>query len=105
MIIFNTTYHVAPQQADRFLTWIRTEYVPAALRSGDLSHARLALVLADHAESDGDSYSLQFNVSDEETLSRWCREQGSLLSEIQRSLFGNEVLGFTTLLDEIDLLD
>lgn len=103
MIVFNTTYHVAKAQTDRFLEWVKSEYVPAVLCGGELSSPRLMLVLIDDEENEGNSYSLQFNVKNQETLSRWYHECGAVFNERQKRLFGEDVLAFSTLLEVVDL--
>lgn len=102
MVIFNTTYHVARGLEDQFINWLRETYLPMALKSEYLSLPRLSQVQCAE-EQEGSSFSLQFHVKDRDILSVWYNECGENLSEALYSRFGEQVLGYVTLLDEIDI--
>ena len=57
MIVYNTTFHAHNDAVERFLEWLRAEYIPRATVDGRLSEPRLTLVL-NAEESDGRNYSL-----------------------------------------------
>ena len=101
MIIFNTTYHVDSGLEDNFIAWLKENYIPVALRRGELSQPQLCRVMTTE-ECEGSSLSLQFHVKDVETLSRWYDEAGVELSEALVARFGDKVVGFNTLLEVID---
>lgn len=102
MIIFNTTFHVGDDVHDDCLLFFRNTYIPQAVSSGFLFDPRLALIHAQHEEN-GVSYSLQFKVKNVETLNHWLASDGQTLQTTLTSLFGNKVLGFITLLEEVSL--
>lgn len=85
-----------------FLNGSRGEYIPRATVDGRLSEPRLTLVL-NAEESDGRNYSLQFRASDVDTLRAWYEEVGDDLVEEMAKRFGHQVVGFSTLLEEVDL--
>lgn len=102
MIVYNTTFHAHNDAVERFLEWLRAEYIPRAIVDGRLSEPRLTLVL-NAEESDGRNYSLQFRASDVDTLRTWYEEVGDDLVEKMAKRFGHQVAGFSTLLEEVDL--
>jgi len=102
MIVFNTTFHAHNDSADRFVGWLRSEYVPQAVSDGRLTDPRLTIVL-NAEESDGKNYSLQFRVSDLDTLEAWYAEVGSKLLGAMSATFGHHAAGFSTLLEELEL--
>lgn len=102
MIVYNTTFHAHNDAVERFLEWLRSEYIPRAIVDGRLSEPRLTLVL-NAEESDGRNYSLQFRASDVDTLRAWYEEVGDDLVEEMTKRFGHQVAGFSTLLEEVDL--
>ena len=53
-------------------------------------------------ENEGVSVALQFHVADEETLSAWFDETGHELHHQLLRRFGNAMMGFSTLLEELD---
>ncbi len=102
MLVYNTTYHADKTRKEEFVNWLRNEYIPQALQRDELSETKLCRVLAED-ENDGMSISLQFHVHDLDTLSRWYEACGeSLLNEMRRK-FGNQVAGFSTLLEVLDI--
>ena len=88
MIIFNTTYHADHSRKDEFISWLKNFYIPAVLEHGALQ---------------GISLSLQFKSPDTDTLERWHEECGETLLCDMKKKFGKQVLGFSTLLEVIDL--
>lgn len=102
MIVYNTTFHAHKDQSERFVDWLRSDYVPAAIADGRLSQPRLTLVL-NAEESDGLNYSLQFSAADIDTLRAWYEETGDDLLAALTKRFGHSVAGFTTLLEEVEL--
>ncbi len=102
MIIFNTTYHADHARKDEFIGWLREVYIPTTLQHGILQEPQLTRIFADN-EEEGVSLSLQFKTVDSEVLNRWHEECGATLMAEMRERFGNQVLGFSTLLEMIDL--
>ncbi|MEG1617539.1 MAG: DUF4286 family protein [Bacteroidales bacterium] len=102
MIIFNTTYHVEMATVDDFVTYVRNQFVPAATRSEELTHPRLTRILS-HEDEGGVSFALQFQVTDPMKLDDWYDEIGDELNEEFVANFGEKVVGFSTLMEVIDL--
>ncbi len=102
MIIFNTTYHADHTRKDEFIGWLKEVYIPTTLQHGSLHEPQLTRIFADN-EEEGVSLSLQFKTANSEVLSHWHEACGAaLMAELQKR-FGNQVLGFSTLLEVIDL--
>lgn len=103
MIIYNTTYHVAEAKEQEFISWLRSVYIPRATASGELSAPQLTLVMGNEQDKQGNSYSLQFHVPSVETLEIWYRKTGiNLVKEIESS-FNQHVMGFSTLMQKLEL--
>jgi len=101
MIVYNTTFHVEDDILTESIEFLKSEYIPCAIRNGLLVNPLLQRVMQ-NVEA-GTSLCVQFRVKDEKTLHDWIREEGA---ELQRKLvvrFGNKMAGFSTLLEEIDL--
>lgn len=103
MIIFNTTYHVDDSLKNKFLDYIKTEYIPRAISSGILSQPRLAEILSQEEKPQGTNYALQFNVSDIKNLNRWYSESGLKLNDDFVAQFGEKVVGFSTLMKDCNI--
>jgi antibiotic biosynthesis monooxygenase (ABM) superfamily enzyme len=102
MIVFNTTFHAHTACEQLFLDWLRAVYIPQALADGRLSEARLTRVL-NAEESDGVNYSLQFRADNLDALHGWYAEVGDELVVAMARKFGQQVAGFSTLLEEVEL--
>lgn len=102
MIIYNTTYHIEDDIHDEYITFVKDELIPRALKSGHLSSPQLALIHSQHEES-GVSYSLQFRVADLAQLEEWILDSGQIIRADIAKRFGEKALGFMTLLEEVSL--
>ena len=100
MLIFNTTYHVEEDQEKYFLIWMQEYYLPEVEKKGMLHAPRIARVLS-HREEGSSCFTVQFEVEDSAKLHRWHREQGVLLNEELKKVFGEKVIGFPTLMEVI----
>lgn len=103
MIIYNTTYHVAETREEEFIQWLRSEYIPRAIAGGELSSPQLTLVMSNEPDRQGNSYSLQFHAPSVEALEIWYRKTGIALVKEIESTFSQHVMGFSTLMQKLDL--
>lgn len=99
MLIYNTTYHVEDDVHDNFLIWLRESLIVEVERDGRLKAPRLCKLLSHQDE--GTSYSLQWSVENSGLLHAWFRQQGSKLNAELTQIFGNKVVGFPTLMEEM----
>ncbi len=102
MIIYNTTFHIHKDILDECLEYLKTCYIPAASRSGMLREPRLRRVLRSENE-EGESFSLQFHARDIESLNEWIRMEGAALQQELIERYKEKLVGFSTLLEEMEL--
>lgn len=102
MIVFNTTFHLEDDIHENGIRFLKEIYIPTAADSGFLFEPRLARIYAQH-EEEGVSYSLQFRVKNTETLNHWLSSDGQKLQSEIGKCFGNKMLGFITLMEEVNL--
>lgn len=103
MVIYNTTYHVSQSVAEDFLDWLRREYIPVVISGGELSLPQLTCIITDDPEAEGNSYALQFHALSVEALEIWYRRTGAHLLEEMTKRFGQDVAGFSTLMEKLDI--
>lgn len=101
MIIYNTTFHIENDILEECLHYFRENYLPKAVSSGFLQHPCLRRILNTPSE-EGSSYCVQFHVKNMDTLNYWIQSEGAGLQKELVDHFGNKVVGFTTLLEEIN---
>jgi hypothetical protein len=99
MIVFNTTYLVAFEVHDTWLQWISSRHIPAMLETSFFKDPRLFKVLVD--EEHGVTYSLQFSSPDMASIQSWQEKHKDEMESGLRKTFGESVMFFSTLLEEI----
>lgn len=102
MFIFNTTFHIEDDIHDECLLYLKRDYIPFAIKSGVLSEPRLLLVQTQQ-HSQGSSYSLQFRLKDIADFENWTITEGEILQGKIIAKFKDKVVGFITILEEIEL--
>ncbi len=102
MIIYNTTFHVSDEVERTFLDYIRLQYVPMAIADGTMNNPVLTRVMGSTHDG-GTSYALQLQAESVKALQKWCLGTGKTLSARISTHFGNSVVGFTTMMDVLDL--
>lgn len=104
MIVYNTTYTVANADAKNFIIWIHEVYMPKATADGLLSKPRLLQILT-HKDPETECFSLQMEVESVGLLQKWYAQSGKALVEEMLKTFGDKVVGFSTLMNDVTLSD
>ena len=102
MLIYNTTFHCEKACYNEFVTWMRTVYIPTALQTNGLSEARMARIMGQD-ENEGISITVQFSTTSLDTLSAWYEACGAKLIEQLETKFQQKVVGFSTIMEQIEL--
>ncbi|MDR0395053.1 MAG: DUF4286 family protein [Tannerella sp.] len=103
MIIYHTTFHLSDEIYPEGLNYLKAAYIPAATRSGVLHSPKMQRVLNEENEGGGVSLSVQFLVADTKLLEDWMNKEGSRLQQAMMEKFQDQIAGFSTLLEEIEL--
>ncbi len=102
MIIYNTTFHADNVIAADCLAYLKSTYIPIAIKNGLLQKPALRRLMRE--DDDGTtSYALQFHVDHREALDTWMQKEGRILQRRLTQRFGHQLVGFSTLLEEIEL--
>lgn len=102
MLIFNTTFHVEEKTQGEYLDFFTQTYIPTCAESGFLFEPRFSKIMS-HGEEGSVCYSLQFYVKNADSLDFWLTNGGKELEQKLVSKFGQRVVGFITLMEEIAL--
>lgn len=100
-MIFNTTYTISNAEARNFVIWVHQVYIPKSEETGLLGKARMLRVLS-HKDEETECFSLQFDVENTSNLHKWFTQCGQQLAAEMTKMFGEEAVGFSTLLEEIE---
>ena len=102
MIIYNTTFHIHKEIVAECLEFLKNTYIPKATASGLLFEPCLRRIL--HSEDEeGENYSVQFNTKDMQALNEWIRLVGAALQQELVKRYQDKIVGFSTLLEDIEL--
>ncbi len=101
MIIYNTTFHVSNAITNEFIDWLKMRYLPQATAEGLTHSPQLTRIMGNH--EDGTSYALQLQANSLSELQRWHRTTGKNIMSELTSHFGNAVVGFTTMMEKLEL--
>ena len=102
MIIYNTTFSVPKELQNEFLDFIRDEYIPMSIKSNIMREPRLTRIFS-REDNDDHSYALEFKIDTIVALEEWNKIDGEKLYLLIISRFKQNIQGFATLLQHIDL--
>jgi len=102
MIVYNTTYTVNNAEAKNFIIWVHEVYIPRAKEDNVLKNARLCQILT-HKDPESECFSLQFEVESTALLNQWYSKNGKGLVDELVKTFGQNVVGFATIMNDITL--
>ncbi|MCR5314122.1 MAG: DUF4286 family protein [Bacteroidaceae bacterium] len=80
--------------------FLRDDYVPAAIESGELKNPRLTRILS-HNDESTECFSLQFEMESTAVLHKWHTAVGAKLNEQLVKTFKDKVVGFPTLMEQV----
>lgn len=103
MLVYNITFHIDADILQECLVFLKSEYIPQATNSGFMHSPRMHRVLPYQEGMDAHSYAIQFRVKNMDTLNYWIENEGRNISKQLVDKFGQKVVGFTTVLEEIDI--
>ncbi len=98
MYLYNITYRVENKIFDSWKSWILEENIPAIMSLGLFSGFRFCSLLGED-NKDAQTYALQFKCESWETFLKYRDGKMASFFEQQISLFGEDVLTFSSLLE------
>lgn len=104
MIVYNTTFNIENDVLEECLDHLKKMYIPKAIASGFLYNPCLRRILQEETDDDqGQNFSVQFHVKNVDTLNFWLQQEGAAIQQELINRFKTKVVGFTTLMEEMDL--
>ena len=97
MILYNTTFGVETSAAEAWIAYMKTEFMPAMKEQ--LQHVSLCKILAENPEG-LTSFALHGSSDSHEQLNAWQITEQRFLRQL-RTQFGERVLWFSTLMEEV----
>ncbi|HNL06046.1 MAG: DUF4286 family protein [Chitinophagales bacterium] len=101
MILYNVTVKVELPIAGTWLQWMREDHIPAVMATGMFLSSRMShLLLQD--ESDGITYSIQYECSDLATLQKYQAQYAPQLQKEHADKFAPYFVAFRTVLEVLN---
>ena len=101
MFIYNITFNVETLIEDEWLEWMKKDYILDVLRTKYFSEHRILRLINEHPDTLGTTYAVQFTTTNINDVQQYLANQGAVLQNELMTKFGQKVLSFTTLLEEV----
>ncbi|MDE6369537.1 MAG: DUF4286 family protein [Muribaculaceae bacterium] len=101
MILFNTTFHLDATIESEFLTWLKLEFIPAAISSG--FEKPLLCRIVDNIEPGCAAFALQFFASTMSDVDNWRAGRLCGLIATMSTRWKDRALAFSTPMEVINL--
>ncbi|MEO9892352.1 DUF4286 family protein [Aurantibacter sp.] len=95
MYIYNVTTNIDESAHSAWLKWMQEIHIPAVLATGKFTSAKMSRVLIEE-EMGGFTYSVQYSVSNKETLEKYYADDAPELRNQVAKLFPNKFVSFRT---------
>lgn len=99
MLLYNITIGIDKEIELVWLEWIKSYYIPEAMKSHAFLGHKLYKVLT-HEDESSVSYSIQYFSDDIQKIVAYLNDEGKLLNEEHRAKFKDRHVVFNTLLEE-----
>lgn len=102
MIIYNTTFHIDEEIHDKCLKFFKIEYIPALKQCEEIMDINLFLI---HSPNDveGYNYAIQTTFQNLDLLELWIINSKNDIDSKIIDTFQNQVCGFSTILEKIQI--
>jgi hypothetical protein len=99
MLLYNVTIGIDKEIESDWLAWMKTYYLPQAMKSNAFVGYKLYKVLT-HEDESSVSYSIQYFATDIQLIVSYLNSEGKVLTEELRARFKDRHVAFNTLLEE-----
>jgi hypothetical protein len=100
VLLYNVTTLVAPDIQEQWFQWMQESHIPMVMQTGCFLGYRIGRLL-DQDESEGITYTIQYEVADRLQYENYIQKHAESLREDAIRLFGSQILSFRTLLEVV----
>lgn len=100
MIIYNETYVMDEAIKDEWLTWMKTEQLPAIMKTGWFNSYKILSVL--DSPNEGVTFCVQFITDKESNYTYFRNKHSNWFHQLHNQKFENRFVLFNTLMQLID---
>ena len=85
----------------KWLKWMKNEHILDILGTKKFTEHRILRLVNEHPDASGTTYAVQFTAINITDVQQYLANKGAVLQNELMAKFGQKVLSFTTLLEEI----
>ncbi|PZR28063.1 MAG: DUF4286 domain-containing protein [Citrobacter freundii] len=100
-VIYNVTTKVAHSIADKWLQWMKEEYISRMLETGCFTKATI-LRMIEVDESEGLTYAVQYASPGKEEYNLYIERHAERMSRVALSKWGANIISFRSVLEVVD---
>ncbi len=101
MVIYNVTLNVENAILEQWLPWMRKEHIPKVMATGFFYEYHFLKLISGEQSEDTSTYAVQYKCQDVKQLARYLEDYAHVLQQEHRKAFGERVLAFRTMLEEV----
>ncbi|MGN0211241.1 MAG: DUF4286 family protein [Muribaculaceae bacterium] len=101
MLLYNTTFGVDKAIQDKFIQWLRLEFIPISTDSEYLSQPELFRVNSNATDPSMANFALHFRADSREDIENWYQDHGSSLFDQIMQIWNGQVVFFSTTLESL----
>ena len=101
MFVYNITFNVEPPIESEWLKWMKNEHILDILSTNHFTEHRILRLVNEHPDASGTTYAVQFTATNIADVQQYLANQGAVLQNELTAKFGEKVLSFMTLLEEV----
>ena len=101
MFVYNITFNCRIPNRIRMARVDENEHILDILGTQHFTEHRLLRLINEHPDASGTTYAVQFTATNIDHVQQYLANQGTILQNELRAKFGEKVLSFTSLLEEI----
>ncbi len=101
MIVYNVTTNVDQAIANEWLTWMKDVHIPQVLATGCFKDHKILKLLTERPDVEGLTFAVQYFTEDMKTMQQYSSLYAPELQRQVHAKYGDRVLAFRTLLEEV----
>lgn len=101
MIIYNVTVNVEEDIHTEWLDWMKTVHIPEVMATGLFIESKMLALISRQEGETGFTYAIQYKTDSLEKYFNYRDEFGPSLQKKTLDKYGNKVLAFRTLMEEV----
>lgn len=98
MIVYNITTNVSWTIHDKWLLWLKEEYIPEMLATNCFYESRV-LRLLDVDEDEGPTYAIQLHAFSTEDYQKFVAQHAAFIHRHATEKWGNEIIAFSSAME------